>query len=982
MAYLQQPARAVMRPLAAAAAAEEEAGAPTTPGRPLLAPPMLRVHYLAPIVSQIPLRCSDVRDWAQCLLLLLLLLLLLILLLLLPRLPILSLLPRLCLHLQKKRKKGGGGVPSGWAGGGGGGGGGKGKGKAKLPTTRSQYNHQGATRQSQQQVLPPPPHPPRMAPKPPPSSTWSVADPFAAGAAGRAGLGAAAADLTLQPQKPGKGAAGADSAPQQPPGYSAFTKARARVDKDFGKFEKHTKGIGAKLLSRMGWREGEGLGVARHGIARPIEVTLRRRGAGLQDRGERSQQGREDFGEQDSEEEEEAAFRQQLGQWRAGPEARSKKRRPKYTFKSAAEVAEASAAAAAAVGGAEGAAVNMGPSMSAVYDMGTTSTPTFTSSSSSSSSTMKIVDLAGREYDSVVESVRAATTSSGGYDGGSGSGGSGRSSSSSNVPMPELQHNLGLLVEFAEQDIGTTTSALGRARHASSGYVRERERIAALHAAAVARTRRLEGALGLVDMLTERAATVSLAVGSTGDSLPPDECAALLGTFRKDYAREYNALGLAALAVPLVFPALERRLAAWQPLDEPHAMLDTFTLWSQLLLPTTPDVGENGGDGKVVAEPPPAAEVGAPLTPHQRLCWEVFLPRLRTALQRDWDVRIPGPAVALVSAWVSVLPPWVAWNIKEQLVLPRLKTALDDWSPRSDPMPVHLWLHPWLPVLPGAIAGLLPDLRRKLVNGLQTWHPSDASALAVLGPWQDAFSEREMQDLLERAVVPKLADTLAREFDAPPLQPEGGVPLSLRWTLAWEPLLSAGKLATLLDCHVLPKLLRCLCKMLSHTVTADGLRDVASWYRSWRSTFSPRLCATTLMKLNLYRALDLMRRATPGFNHNALDEVRERLANMSTSATVQSDDAPAAVRRMPRSAVPGSLNMSAPRNLKEFLQQRADAAGVLFMPKPGRSHKGKLLYQIGNRTAYFDQDVVFSRHGSAKDFVPTAIDALFVDPGA
>lgn len=55
----------------------------------------------------------------------------------------------------------------------------------------------------------------------------------------------------------------------------------SKVPQEFGQFEKFTKGIGSKLMMKMGYKLGQGLGLDGSGRAAPIDVKLRPKGMGI-----------------------------------------------------------------------------------------------------------------------------------------------------------------------------------------------------------------------------------------------------------------------------------------------------------------------------------------------------------------------------------------------------------------------------------------------------------------------------------------------------------------------------------------------------------------------------------------------------------------------------------------------------------------------------------------------------------------------------
>jgi tuftelin-interacting protein 11 len=565
-------------------------------------------------------------------------------------------------------------------------------------------------------------------------------------------------------------------------------------------FEAHTKGIGSKLLSKMGWREGEGLGRAGTGIAKPLEAVQRPKGLGM-GYGERRAPlpaAPAAAAVKPAAATAKPAAAEPRGAWKRGKAAA----RAARTFRTADELlAEREAAGAA-------------PPRMAVVDM-------------RGPRARVVTDLSQLDV-------------------------SGDHAAAKEEPFPELQHNLRLLVDLAAADVARLDARLRHDRDTGEVLRREAARLEAEAAATAAAAGRAAALLGAAERARApgappgeaRAALAAAAAAHPAEyaafGLPAVALAAALPALRAELA------GWAPLADPgRPLPVL----AAWRPLLAPRGGRAEAAAAARAAAE---------GAGRPAADP-----VADPPDAYARLVVSALMPPLRAALAAGWDPATGADALeALVSALSTphALPAGMLAHVMGHLVLPRLVAAVEAWDPRAPGPPAHAWLHPWLPHLGAAAAGeLWPRVRAKFGAALRGWHPGDASARAALAPWARVFAPRDFETLLRRAILPPLAAALAGCAVDPGTAAADAAPLE--WAAAWAGLAPAALLADLLEAHFFPRWHAALRHWLAGAPDFD---EVARWYLSWKARFPDALLADGRVRAQLAAGLDAMNAAVEG----------------------------------------------------------------------------------------------------------------------
>ncbi|XP_023335481.1 tuftelin-interacting protein 11 [Eurytemora carolleeae] len=692
------------------------------------------------------------------------------------------------------------------------------------------------------------------------------------------------------------------------------------LGKGFGDWEKHTKGIGAKLLLKMGYKAGGGLGKNLEGRAQIVEAFVRKGKGAI---GRYGPEGsRPKTGKADSEDEEEAEFKSKLRQWKTVNEVGGKKRTAEYVYKSVEEVLEE------------------GKFRKIKRD-------------DQKTSTVKVIDMTGRE-----ERVLTGYQSISGQQRPDEDGFSSKHHLSSqgkkkrNFELPELIHNLNLLVDMCEQDIIQADRQLVHHKDRVSLLDSEGEKLSILVDREKDQIESLEQIIAVIDRLEQK---------FVDGTLDMELALKAFQRLKDEFQKEFREFELQYVASTIVVPLVKSSLLGWTPLagkNESIPHLTTFTQWRDIL---------EEESNQFILQPGPSE----PMPAYHTLLWEAWIPTVRLAVQR-WQSRQPDSLIGFLELWRPLLPNWILQYILDQMVLIRLQAEVEMWNPLTDTTPIHTWIHPWLPPLGNKLDIVYPTIRNKLASALANWHPADRSARSILAPWAEVFTKGSMNAFLLNNIIPKLEAALLHL----PINPINQDLTLWHAVVDWTGLVPPAALADIIAVNFFPRWLQVLAAWLNSN---PNYTEVTAWYQGWKGVIPTPILAHPRVVEHIQQALHMMNRSVVGGPMSQQPGALENVKYLTTREFETNRLKPAGLdvgNKNKFDSISEAVKTSSqiPQGFKDMIARRCEERGTIFRPVPGRLREGKQIYLVGRQHCYLDRNVIFVQDDTR--WVPTSLNSL------
>jgi tuftelin-interacting protein 11 len=469
-----------------------------------------------------------------------------------------------------------------------------------------------------------------------------------------------------------------------------------------------------------------------------------------------------------------------------------------------------------------------------------------------------------------------------------------------------------------------------------------------------------------------------------------DEAVAKLRVLQDTFKHDIERYGLQEAAVGALHPLFKRKMDNWQPLEDPELLVADLSGLKTILGQEHDSLAKANGIHDR-DNPYSKSRRQKSTTPYETMIYTLWLPKIRTAIT-NWSVLDPAPLTKLISAWRPLLPTFIYNNVTDQLLVPKLATALQSWDARKRShhhrqatlkhTQPHTYLFPWLQHLPPyqldlkAQNSLLADVKRKLRHVLDGWDIS-SGVLPGLSEWRNLFAT-EMDNLLIRHLLPRLAMHLSTHLEVDPTDQDL---TPLEDVFKWQSLLKPAIFARLLVAEFFPKWLETLHQWL--TSPEASLSEVSQWSDWWKQQIPEPISVQPDVQKEWTKAYEMMTMAATisktGADPSTLPPPAAGPARPVTKA---------ATRRLDVSAPPSQAHaIPEAASLREEIEAWCMQEDLTLVPlREAHQASGLPLFRItasvtgkGGVVVYIKGDILWAqRKGEKGIFDPQGLDETLV----
>ena len=330
----------------------------------------------------------------------------------------------------------------------------------------------------------------------------------------------------------------------------------------------------------------------------------------------------------------------------------------------------------------------------------------------------------------------------------------------------------------------------------------------------------------------------------------------LLEQIQSNHMDLIDSFNLTQLAVSALLPIFNTEMSHWRPLQNPEHLIQDMSRLRRILniehLNT--ESAEANGIKKVNSR--------SATSLYDSLIYHYWLPNVRRAVINDWNPSLPNLLLSLIETWKDYLPLSIRHHLIDEIIVHRLSKAVRIWNPvsiteKTDAAYLpHNWLFPWLPYLsdqdldPQKANGLLADMKRKLRRAIESWDLT-RGVLPGLDSWFGIMRD-ELDYTLNRYLLPRLAKLLAVNFSVNPSDQDL---TPLEQVFAWKNFFSHTVIGQVLLAEFFPKWLNVLHLWL---VSEPDFSEIAEWFEWWKTQIPPEINAINDVRVMWNKGLDLM----------------------------------------------------------------------------------------------------------------------------